>query len=208
MRRRTKQSVLRVQLEELRQEWERERAGKDAVIDDLRRCLGTERAASDTELNRTIAERDASAAEAARWFEAAIAITADHNPLIVRTSDSRLRWWGNFMRLFAGSRRRRISPIVLAGRACADGRWELAARYYRDALDLEPNEARIWFQCGYALRAAGKVSEAEAAFRKAFEQSGLRLPLVGSRAILGAPSDAAPELILLSQSSASALPVT
>jgi tetratricopeptide (TPR) repeat protein len=127
----------------------------------------TERAALDAKLNRTIFERDALAAESARWFEAVIAITADHNPLM-QEMHGRHRWWKNFARRLSGNRRR-PAPIVLADRARDAQRWELAARYYRDALDLEPNESRIWFQCGHALKAAGKASEAEVAFRKALE---------------------------------------
>jgi tetratricopeptide (TPR) repeat protein len=133
----------------------------------LQEMVTTERAALDAKLNRTIFERDALAAESARWFEAVIAITADHNPLMPEMH-GRHRWWKNFARRLSGNRRR-PAPIVLADRARDAQRWELAARYYRDALDLEPNESRIWFQCGHALQAAGKASEAEVAFRKALE---------------------------------------
>jgi tetratricopeptide (TPR) repeat protein len=124
-----------------------------------------ERVALDAKLNRTIFELDALAAESARWFEAVIAITADHNPLM-QEMHGRHRWWKNFARRLSGNRRR-PAPIVLADRARDAQRWELAARYYRDALDLEPNESRIWFQCGHALQAAGKASEAAVAFSKA-----------------------------------------
>lgn len=138
--------------------------------------LAAERADFDREFVRMAVERDACAAESARWFEAAIAITADHNPLTKRTSRNRGRWWRSVTRRIGGKRRRSMSPITLADRACAAGHWELAVRYYRDALELDPNEPRIWFQCGYALRAAGKVFEADVAFRKGLEHSGPRLP--------------------------------
>ena len=142
----------------------------------LLEIVAAERADFDRELEQMVLERDACAAESMRWFEAAIAISADHNPLIERGSRNRGRWWRSIARRIGGNRRRSISPIILADRAGAAGRWELAVRYYRDALDLEPNEPRLWFQCGYALRAAGKAFEADVAFRKGLEHSRRRLP--------------------------------
>lgn len=139
-------------------------------------ALAAERAEFDRELERLAHERDARAAESMRWFAAAIAITADHNPLTERHARGRGWWWRSVGRLIGGSRRGDLSPTTLADRACAEGRWELAARYYRDALDLEPHEPRLWFQCGYALRAAGKIFEADVAFRKGLEHSNRRLP--------------------------------
>jgi tetratricopeptide (TPR) repeat protein len=122
------------------------------------------------ELNRVILERNTAIAEAARWFEAAMAVTADHNPATAPAFPARTLLPNLRRRL----NRRKVSPIVFADRAYADKRWELAARYYRDALDVEPNEPRIWFQCAYALQAAGKISEAEVVFRKAFEHCGIQ----------------------------------
>ena len=47
--------------------------------------------------------------------------------------------------------------------------WELAIRYYRDALDREPYKPNLWVQCGRALQEAGKFSEAEFAYRRVLE---------------------------------------
>ena len=127
-----------------------------------------ERAALETELKRVLFERDAAAAEATRWSEAAMAITDDHNPFKV----VRRGWLKKIVERLIGNRQ--CSPLLLADQAYAAGQWELAARYYRDALDLSPAEPRIWLQCGYALQAAGKIAAAEVAFSKskAFEHRG------------------------------------
>ena len=47
--------------------------------------------------------------------------------------------------------------------------WELAIRYYRDALDREPYKPNLWVQCGRALQEARKFSEAEFAYRRVLE---------------------------------------
>jgi Flp pilus assembly protein TadD len=65
--------------------------------------------------------------------------------------------------------RRRPSPIALANHARNAREWELAVRYYRDALNLKPDKPGIWVQYGHALTEAGKVSEAEVAYRRALE---------------------------------------
>jgi tetratricopeptide (TPR) repeat protein/SAM-dependent methyltransferase len=127
-------------------------------------CDAMERArdALTVELNRTKLERDALAVASAKWFDATIAVTADHNPL---TRAPVGRWRNSLRRL---SRHRR-NLITLANRARDTRKWELAVRYYRDALDLKPDEPGIWVQCGHALKETGKVSEAEVAYRKALD---------------------------------------
>lgn len=160
-------AILRLRLEGLQQEWDREFGKKVAAIERLEE----ECAALKTELTQTVFERDAAAAEATKWSEAALAITADHSPLMIRHHGGRHRWWGNIIRRLIGNRHKRPSPVILADRSYAAGRWELAARYYRDALDLEPTEPTIWFKCGHALQAAGRTSAAEVAWSKAFEHS-------------------------------------
>jgi tetratricopeptide (TPR) repeat protein len=190
-------SVLQSELAELRDTCAQllealaaERADFDRELErKVLEVLAAERADFDRERELMVRERDACAAEAARWFEAAIAITADHNPLIERASRHRGRWWRSLARRIpggipggiAGDRGPSISPITLGDRACAAGRWELAVRFYRDALELDPHEARLWFRCGYALRAAGEVSEADLAYRQGLEYCGHRLPLDVSR---------------------------
>jgi FkbM family methyltransferase len=124
-----------------------------------------ERDAAIAELQRTISERDALAAASTRWFKAVIAVTPDHNPLTPRKQH---RWRTNLVRHVIGRYHSR-SPIALADRARDAGRWELAVRYYRDALDVDPEDLEIWMQCGLALEKAGKTSEAEMAFRRSRE---------------------------------------
>ena len=133
----------------------------------LRSTLAEERAAWEAELERITVERDALAAGAAKWFEAVIAITPDHYPG-AQARRNRNGWWRNLARRFSGGQSR-PSPLELAARAGDAQKWELAVRYCRDALDLEPNNAAIWIQCGNALRASGKFAEAELAYRKARE---------------------------------------
>ncbi len=47
--------------------------------------------------------------------------------------------------------------------------WSSAARYYREALDLKPDNALIWVQYGHALKESGNLPEAENAYRNALE---------------------------------------
>jgi len=47
--------------------------------------------------------------------------------------------------------------------------WQLAARYYREALDQTPDNAPIWVQYGHALKEAGHLSEAENAYRTSLD---------------------------------------
>jgi tetratricopeptide (TPR) repeat protein len=129
-----------------------------------RDALTRERDAAITALNQTISECDALAAAATRWFDAVIAVTVDHNPL-ARTP-GRPHWrCTNLARRLSGGYRR-PSRTVLANRARDAGKWELAVRYYRDALDLEPDDPEIWAQYGLALEKAGKTPEAEVACQK------------------------------------------
>lgn len=59
------------------------------------------------------------------------------------------------------------AKLTQADRARDAGQWELAARRYRDALRSLPKGPAIWVQYGHALKATGKVAEAEGAYRKA-----------------------------------------
>src|SRR5271166_2970044 len=129
----------------------------------LRSIATEERAARDA----VVTERDAAAAASTRWFEAVVAVTADHNPLAPAADGRHSRW--RKVAVHLGGRRRRPSPMALADRARDARKWELAARYYRDALDFAPTRAAIWVQLGHALKEAGKVTEAEVAYRKALD---------------------------------------
>jgi tetratricopeptide (TPR) repeat protein len=133
----------------------------------VRDAMERERDALTAELNQTMLARDALAAASTKWFEAVIAVSVDHNP-VARVLLGQHSWWRKVARRLNGNRRR-PSPIALANRARDTRKWELAVRYYRDALDLKPDEPGIWVQCGHALKEAGKVSEAEVAYRKALE---------------------------------------
>jgi tetratricopeptide (TPR) repeat protein len=117
-------------------------------------------------LAQTIAERDALSASSMRWFEAVIAITEEHNPFASRPPTKR-GWWRSVVGLSGAYRR--LSARALGDRARAARKWELAVRYYRDALDLDPDNPEIWAQCGHALKEAGKASEAELALRRSRE---------------------------------------
>jgi SAM-dependent methyltransferase len=127
----------------------------------------TENEALRLECSALKGERDALAAASAKWFEAAVAVTADFNPLI-RVPPGQISWLRRVRRRFVGNSGRR-SPMVLANHARDTRKWELAVRYYRDALNLKPDEAGIWVQYGHALKEAGKISEAEIAYRKSLE---------------------------------------
>lgn len=122
------------------------------------------------ELNEAVLARDTLKATSEKWFEAVIAVTADHNPMR-GALPRRSAWLRKIIPHFDGDRRR-PSPTALANRARDAGKWELAIRYYREALDLKPDDPAVWVECGHALREAGKMSEAEAAYRKAIELDG------------------------------------
>jgi GT2 family glycosyltransferase len=70
-------------------------------------------------------------------------------------------------------RRRKPDVVTLADRARDARRWELAAQFYRKALDRDPRNAPIWVQYGHALKESGelrvpdKLVQAELAYRRA-----------------------------------------
>jgi hypothetical protein len=84
--------------------------------------------------------------------------------------DGRRGWRHAVMRLM---RREPCVIIARADHARDAGQWELAAQLYREALDQNPRNPPIWVQYGHAvkesggLRAPDKLSQAEAAYRKA-----------------------------------------
>jgi SAM-dependent methyltransferase/tetratricopeptide (TPR) repeat protein len=112
-------------------------------------------------------ERDRLAQENDRWFEAAILAPAQDVMGNIRprtASESMLRRW------YGGSRRKAIpSSVARADRARDERRWECAARFYLDALRRRPDRTAIWIQLGHALKEAGKISEAEFAYRRAVQ---------------------------------------
>ena len=65
--------------------------------------------------------------------------------------------------------RKRAQPSVItrADRAREAGKWQLAADFYRQALDRNPENAPIWIQYGHALKECGNRQAAEAAYHTA-----------------------------------------
>ncbi len=63
---------------------------------------------------------------------------------------------------------RSVEPgwITLADRARDLRHWEVAARYYREALDRNPDNTPIWVQYGHALKEQGLLEPAEEAYRR------------------------------------------
>ena len=63
-------------------------------------------------------------------------------------------------------------PAVFRGDRARDaGEWELAARYYLEALQAMPNASAVWVQYGHALKETGHVIEAEKAYRRSLSLS-------------------------------------
>jgi SAM-dependent methyltransferase len=113
------------------------------------------------DLARTKNTCDVLEMEAAQWFEAVLAITPNHDPLARRSRSSFLQ---KLLRRFGLHPDR--GTVGLANHARDSGNWALAVRYYRDALDLDPDDPEIWMQCGDALEKAGKKSVAEVAYKR------------------------------------------
>ena len=64
-------------------------------------------------------------------------------------------------------------PLISRADRARDARdWVTAARYYRKALDQNPDNPPIWVQYGHALKESGSLSEAEDAYRKSLELDG------------------------------------
>src|SRR6202023_516787 len=64
------------------------------------------------------------------------------------------------------------SSLSLADRARDLRDWQSAARYYRQALEEQPDHPAIWVQYGHALKESGNRLEAENAYRKSIELDG------------------------------------
>jgi glycosyltransferase involved in cell wall biosynthesis len=118
------------------------------------------------EIGLVTAERDKATAQSLRWFEAAIPNDGEelHSrrqyPLQTFLYRSRIWSW-----LAIGLRRRRRILVETAKRARDQRDWAVAARYYRDALDLTPDQPGLWVQLGHALKEAGNIAAAEKAYR-------------------------------------------
>src|SRR5437764_3753494 len=64
-------------------------------------------------------------------------------------------------------KRAKGSLISRADRAREALQWDIAADFYRRALDRNPDNPPIWVQFGHALKETGKLAEAERAYRAA-----------------------------------------
>jgi cytochrome c-type biogenesis protein CcmH/NrfG len=64
------------------------------------------------------------------------------------------------------------STRARANRARDACRWELAARFYADELNRNCFDPPIWVQLGHTLKQAGRLFEAETAYRKAVTLNG------------------------------------
>jgi FkbM family methyltransferase len=121
----------------------------------------------ESEIAVLAAERDKAAAQSLRWFAAAIPNDQDRldcrkqYPIQTRFYRNRLVSW-----LAVGPKRRRQILTAAAMRARDRQDWGLAARYYREALDLAPNRPALWVQYGHALKETGNLVAAESAYRK------------------------------------------
>jgi glycosyltransferase involved in cell wall biosynthesis/tetratricopeptide (TPR) repeat protein len=84
-------------------------------------------------------------------------------------------WWLPF-RWSNGERRSRdhlgdaVAQVVQAADVARDmHQWQTAAKNYRAALDIEPDNAPILVQYGHALKESGDVRSAECAYRKSLD---------------------------------------
>jgi glycosyltransferase involved in cell wall biosynthesis len=62
--------------------------------------------------------------------------------------------------------------VARADRARDRREWATAARHYREALDLKPENPGIWVQYGHALKESGDVAAAESAYRRSLALAG------------------------------------
>jgi tetratricopeptide (TPR) repeat protein len=136
-------------------------------------------AALRADLARLCADRDRVAAQSERWFNAAA--QSPTKDVLISPLSSRARRWSHrlFSLLRAGSAdrcdsrsHRKESSRTRANRARDAGQWELAARFFADELDRDPYAAAIWVQFGHALKEAGRISDAETAYRNAVSLGG------------------------------------
>ena len=114
------------------------------------------------EVCRLTAERDAFSRESARWFDAAILAKAEQIPR--PPTLGRMRTLRGLARLFGADRA--STAAAIADRARERGEWERAARFYLDALGSDAEVPELWLRLGDSLKAAGKIPEAEFAYRK------------------------------------------
>jgi tetratricopeptide (TPR) repeat protein len=118
-----------------------------------------------------ITERDALVDESGRWFEAAIAVGiggglcgAEVGRRLEGLMQHRLHI---LRRIFGWRHSKRL--IAMAEQASAASKWEIAARYYCEAIQYAPRKAALWVQFGNALKEVGKLKASEHAYRRSLQ---------------------------------------
>ncbi len=127
----------------------------------------------ETDLSHAITARDLYQSRARRWFEAAVpkfALSGNKQIRPRQLPRASLRTW--IRKLIQRLGRKSNGLVVVADRARAEAQWETAARFYRDALGLLPENWPIWVQFGHALKEAGCLEASEIAYRTALELEG------------------------------------
>lgn len=130
------------------------------------------------DLARLGADRDRVAVQNERWFNSAARWPA--KDILISPLFSRATWSHRlFSLLRVGSADCRDSRShgkeasrTRANRARDARQWELAARFFADELDRDPYAPAIWVQFGHALKEAGRIPEAETAYRNAVSLGG------------------------------------
>jgi FkbM family methyltransferase len=135
------------------------------VIASEREQIARERDAAIVERDDLARRRDELTQEGRRWFEAATQGSNGIGLPGVRGSGALV--WRAILQ--TGRRRKTIA----AGRHAAKSRkWEIAVRHYCEAVHCAPRNSALWVQYGHALKEAGKLDEAEWAYRRALECNG------------------------------------
>ena len=127
---------------------------------------------------RLCADRDRVAVENERWFNAAARWPA--KDILISPLFSRVTWSHRLFSLLRvgstdrwDSRSHGKEPSRTRANRARDARqWELAARFFADELERDPYAPAIWVQFGHALKEAGRISEAETAYRNAVSFGG------------------------------------
>jgi cytochrome c-type biogenesis protein CcmH/NrfG len=171
------------EIEQLVSQSSRVSAEKDRLQNDAAAAIAAHAAQASllaalrADLARLCADRDRLAAQSERWFNAAARWPT--KDVLISPLSSRARWSRRlFSLLRAGSAdcrvsrsHRKESSRTRANRARDARQWEIAARFFADELERDPYAAAIWVQFGHALKEAGRISEAEAAYRHAVRLS-------------------------------------
>jgi tetratricopeptide (TPR) repeat protein len=143
-----------------------------------------ERKAAQHEIEQLVNLSSRVSAQNERWFNAAAQWPA--KDVLISPLSSPARWSHRLLSLLrAGSVDCRDSPShgkessgTRANRARDARQWEFAARFFADELDRNTYAAAIWVQFGHALKEAGRIPEAETAYRNAVSLAGETLDIL------------------------------